>query len=82
MNSSELRQDKVQWCIKLAPEVILMLTHPNFIELEVRLGLAMLTTHFLFYKNTVYKIAKPQLWGYLKNICIAEIADLAKVVYF
>ena len=31
-------------------------------------------THFLFYKNV-----KPQLWGYLKNICIAEIA---KVVYF
>ena len=26
-------------------------------------------THFLFYKNI-----KPQLWGYLKNIFIAETA--------
>ena len=40
------------------------------------------TTHFLFYKNTVYKNIEPQLWGYLKNICIAEIAEIAKVVYF
>ena len=31
-------------------------------------------THFLFYKNIVYKNVKPQLWGYLKNIFIAETA--------
>ena len=39
-------------------------------------------THFLLYKNIVYKNIKPQLWGYLKNICKAEIAEIAKVVYF
>ena len=31
-------------------------------------------THLLFYKNIVYKNVKPQLWGYLKNIFIAETA--------
>ena len=34
----------------------------------------MLNTHFLFYKNIVYKNVKPKLWGYLKNLFIAETA--------
>ena len=38
------------------------------------------TTHFLFYKNTVYMKIEPQLWAYLKNICKAKIAEI--VVYF
>ena len=33
-----------------------------------------MNTHFIFYKNIVYKNVKPQLWGYLKNIFIAETA--------
>ena len=41
-----------------------------------------LSTHFLFYKNTVYNNVEPQLWEHLKNICIAETAEIAKVVYF
>ena len=40
------------------------------------------STHFLFYKNTFYKNIEPQLWGDFKNIFIAKIAKITKVVQF
>ena len=35
----------------------------------------MLSTHFFFYKNIVYKNIEPQVLGYFKNIFIAEIVE-------